>query len=225
MPKLNGNKMRKITSKHILSIIIFGATAILGIFAAEIVKSMTIETNRVAPNSVVKPQNSIALMQGPPQSLEEFVQKSEVIVIGRISRFTKEGFEGSYWSTDIQDNRNVPKMPLHPFSYFDLEIVQVIANPHEIPLPSAVSIRHGGLYSTRAETYWDPPYYEIGDQKLYGIHRNPDGTWGTHGSWWSLNIEGDVVTFPDRAHTPIKFTDKISPNAFIQAVKAESAKK
>ena len=124
--------MRKITSKHILSIIIFGATAILGIFAAKIVKSMTIETNRVAPNSVVKPQNSIALMQGPPQSLEEFVQKSEVIVIGRISRFTKEGFEGPYWSTDIQDNRNVPKIVLYPEIWTDwiMNIIQSRSTAH-----------------------------------------------------------------------------------------------
>lgn len=74
-------------------------------------------------------------------------------------------------------------------------------------------------------TKYDPPFYEVGDQKLYSLTMNPDGSYGSSfGAWGVLNIDRDVVTFPDRARTPIKFTIKTSPDTFIQAIKGKAAK-
>ena len=218
--------MKRLASTRLVGLVALCALGILGILAAQLVAANIQAPIASTPASISQPPQSVAMMPVPPQSMREFVKGSEVIVIGRISRFTKEGFEGPYSTTNIEDNRNVPKPPnKYPVSYFDLEIIEVIANPRGIPLSSTVSLRGGGLYSKRGETVWDPPFYDVGDQKLYGLNMNPDGSYFTSfGAWGALNIEGDVVTFPNRARTPIKFTDKTSPNAFIKAVKKEAAK-
>ncbi|OQY98324.1 MAG: hypothetical protein B6D41_02510 [Chloroflexi bacterium UTCFX4] len=200
--------------------------SILGILAAQLVAANIQSLIASTPALISQPLQSVAMMPVPPQNMREFVKGSEVIVIGRISRFTKEGFEGPYSTTNVEDNRDVPKPPnKFPFSYFNLEIIEVIANPRGIPLSSSISLRSGGLYSKRNEIAYDPPFYEVGDQKLYFLNMNPDGSFFTSfGAWGALNLDGDVVTFPDRARTPIKFTDMTSRDTFIKTVKEESAK-
>lgn len=183
------------------------------------------ETSQLETNAEPPVDTSVALMPRPARTLEEFVDQSEVFVIGRISSFSQEGFEGPYSTSAVPDSRaDIPPMPKFPFSDFDLEIIDIIANPANIQLPTTVLIRSGGLFSRRDEKK-DPPSYQVGDQFFYALVRNPDGSFGTSfGSWGRLNIDGDVVTFANRARTPINFTDRTLPEDFINALKEEAAK-
>jgi len=171
-----------------------------------------------------------AVSQGPvislgkplpaPRSMIEFVDKADVIVIGTVGTSFREVMEGPYNANElVQDHRDVPP-PHLPFTYYEVQIQEIILNDGTIGTKEPLSLRVDGHPSTLLEAEqgeWEMP--RSGERYLFVLRKNPDGqSYGT-GGWGMLHIDGKEILFCNRTQSTITFTDNRSPHDFIDELK------
>jgi len=156
-----------------------------------------------------------------PVSMDEFVNKRDIIVIGTVGTVIREGIEGPYNPEALgNDPRDVPKPGQEPFTYYKIEIEEVILDDGTIRAGKSLVLRVNGLSNNEATSGNMMPMPQTGDHFLFALGRNPDGaSYGHWGPWGLLNIDGEVVRFSDWERTPINFTANKSPEGFLAELK------
>lgn len=154
-----------------------------------------------------------------PSSMAEFLSKADAIVIGTVGKSFREVMEGPYNADSYQDPRDVPSPEL-PFTYYEVQIEEIILNDGTIivdkPLSLRVSSHPGSLEAEKGE--WEMPH--PGERYLFVMRRNPDGqSYGTNGGWGMLHIDEPVIRFANREQPLVTFADKQSPQDFIEELK------
>lgn len=184
-----------------------------------------VATNRGVQVPASGPRTPASLEKGvlPPGSMEELVAKADVIVIGRVGAIVSQTREGPYNANALpQDPRDVPPLPSLPFTYYKIEVEEVIMDDGTLAAGRPLILRVYG-HVNREEgqdlaARWPMP--RPGERRLFVLRRNPDSqSYGPWGGWGLLRIDGDVVTFSDRERTPVQFTERRTPREFLAELK------
>ncbi len=182
-----------------------------------------------APTDIPVAGNSTANLVPPPRSIDELVQKSDIIVIGTVGRIVNEGAIGSYVEADNlrNDRATDPISSRIPIVDYEVEVEAVVLDDGILSSGHPLILRMSGRSTDPVIPGAEYPPSRVGDRGLFALTANPDGlTYGFHyGPWSRFDISGSVATFTDGRRTPVNFTDKVGTSQFIQALKDASAAK
>ena len=185
-------------------------------------------------NMAIYSKNSAAMWRPPPETMNDLLDKSGVIVVGTVDSVVRSGALKSY---NEADNARVDKYldelkdagePLPniypPYTDYLITVDTVFLDDGTIdsekPLILRMLGRHG-MSSSANETPSILSLPNIGDKRLFTLSANPDGmTYGLHGWWSHFVTDGDKVTYSDDLRTPIGFTDKVKPDDFFKELQA-----
>ena len=130
--------------------------------------------------------------------MDEFVGKMDAIVVAEVTSVIGSDERNSY---NEQDNiRNIKEGDLVAGDSITLRVLGEA--DHVSPYPSLI------------------PMPQVNDRRLYGLSRNPDGTYGTYG-WWSVFlIDGDRVTHADDLRQKVMFANSTEPDDFVRELES-----
>ena len=134
--------------------------------------------------------SSVASIRRPPQSLQDLVNRSQVIVIGSISQISGTGHELGYDKTE----KNYPAKDLPylriPVTYYDIAIEKVLLDDGNVL--SHPSLRMSGEHN--------PMRPQVGERFLFTLGRNPDSlSYGIAANWNVLPLDGGSIRNYDGA--------------------------
>ena len=166
----------------------------------------------------------------PHSSMEELVDKADVIAIGSVAAVIATGLQVPYNEADNTrlDEYNARYGNPSPFPppdrswpYIDywIDVETVILDDGTISSGSPLILRVFDRWQAVKPYPWMWRVPSIGDRRLYALAANPEG--GTHSlaRWWNLFIiEGDEVTHSDDLRSPVYLTDQVKPDDFIKAL-------
>ncbi len=108
---------------------------------------------------------------------------------------------------------------------YELVIERVIRGDGSISPGSSVTLRrlgdadHVGRYPALRQMP------QVGDHHLYGLSRNPDGTFGTSGWWGEFAVDGPKITHADDLGMRVLFAESQDLEGFIQEIEAAEARR
>ena len=166
----------------------------------------------------------------PPSSMEELVDKADVIAIGSVAAVIATGLQVPYNEADNTrlDEYNArygnpapfpPPDRSWPYIDYWIDVETVILDDGTISSGSPLILRVFDRWQAVKPYPWMWRVPSIGDRRLYALAANPEG--GTHSlaRWWNLFIiEGDEVTHSDDLRSPVYLTDQVRPDDFIKAL-------
>ena len=166
----------------------------------------------------------------PHSSMEELVDKADVIAIGSVAAVVATGLQVPYNESDntrlAEYNEKYGYPTLYPPSnrswpYIDywIDVETVILDDGTISSGSPLILRVFDRWQAVDPYPWMWRVPSIGDRRLYALAANPEG--GTHSlaRWWNLFIiDGDSVTHSDDLRSPVYLTDQVKPDDFIKAL-------
>ena len=175
--------------------------------------------------------NKAATYLLPHSSMEELVDKADVIAIGSVAAVIATGLQVPYNEADNTrlDEYNArygnpapfpPPDRSWPYIDYWIDVEAVILDDGTISSGSPLILRVFDRWQAVEPPYpwmWRVP--SIGDRRLYALAANPEG--GTHSlaRWWNLFIiDGDSVTHSDDLRSPVYLTDQVKPDDFIKAL-------
>lgn len=164
----------------------------------------------------------------PARSLEELLVTTQVVVTGTYGERTAEVWEYPY---DYPRIRSVagPDVEVEPWpvTYFDFLVDEVIHDEaYGIVSGDTLEIRLGGHdVAGRMLLLADTP--RSGDRRLLVLGVNPDGSFGPITLYHSFVIDGSSVRYDagERNNRDVAFLADDSPQAFVEAIRAELARR
>ena len=172
----------------------------------------------------LSPYNASAWFVAPPANMDEFVSKMDAIVVAKVTSVVGNGERNSY---NEQDNmRNVkesdPVSSALPATDYNLTIERVILG-QDIEAGSSITLRVLGKADHVAPYPSLIPMPQTNERRMYGLSRNPDGTYGAYG-WWSVFlIGGNRVTHADDLRQTVLFANSTEPNEFVRELESAVA--
>ena len=169
----------------------------------------------------LSPYNASAGFVGPPANMDEFVGKMDAIVVAEVTSVIGSDERNSY---NEQDNiRNIKEGDLVssalPVTDYNLTIERVILG-QDIEASRSITLRVLGEADHVSPYPSLIPMPQVNDRRLYGLSRNPDGTYGTYG-WWSVFlIDGDRVTHADDLRQKVIFANSTEPDDFVRELES-----
>ncbi|GEM_PF-2754693 len=155
-----------------------------------------------------------ALRWPTPKTIQELVDRSDVIVIGRVAGLAKTADEGPYNEPAPMAKSEFPA-PLLPVTYYDLQIESVLLDDGNIL--SAPSLRLAGTPETAS-----PPGF--GRKTIFFLRRNSDRlSYGVNGDWAMIDWGRQPVTEFDGGR--VAFASGLSTNVFVAEVRASIPRK
>ena len=173
------------------------------------------------PDYDLSPYNSNVWFVPPPANMDDFVSKMDAIVVARVTSVIGSGELNSY---NEQDNvRNIkkgdPVSSALPVTDYNLTIERVILG-QDIEASGSITLRVLGEADHVSPYPSLIPMPQVNDRRLYGLSRNPDGTYGTYG-WWSVFlIDGDRVTHADDLRQKVMFANSTEPDDFVRELES-----
>ena len=137
----------------------------------------------------------------PPQDVQDLVNRSEAIVIGRVTAVSEPVKELPYFATE-EDYADLPEwaVPWEEVVYFDIAIEEVLLDDGNISDNPRLQVGSGSASPVQGSRY------------LFTLHRNPDLlSYGVSAAWMALSLDGDEIR--DLAGTApgyIGVTDELS---------------
>ena len=168
---------------------------------------------------VAPPPTSIGSMVLRPASVEQLVERSSIVVLGRIGTDVEERQIGGYGD----DGRLMPPgeggMPMTDYV---VDIESVLKGDGVVTGSGTLILRMFGHRGAQGGVITSVVFQlpESGDHLLFALGRNPDGTYGS-GPEGLLNVDGDVVTFADG----VPFGNDMSPDQLMQGIRDAVANK
>ena len=129
------------------------------------------------------PQSLVQDYTLPPQGVQDLVNRSEAIVIGRVTAISEPLKELPYFTTE-EDYADLPEwaVPWEEVVYFDIAIEDVLLDDGNISDNPRLQMGSGS-----ASPVLDGRY-------LFTLHRNPDLlSYGVSASWMALSLDGDEI--------------------------------
>ena len=162
--------------------------------------------------------SDLVTLRPPPTNMAQLVNKSELIVIGKIGKLMRETKEGPYAQTRSLPP-NLPPVPLQPFSYYELSIVEIILNDNASQPRETLVLRINGLASIGRGI--GGPMPKSGDERLFALIQNPDHqSYGpAFGRFGIMNLKGNTVIHDNWEKTPLDFTTNTAPSNFLQELR------
>ena len=174
--------------------------------------------------------NKAATYLLPHSSMEELVDKADVIAIGSVAAVIATGLQVPYNEADNTrlDEYNArygnptpfpPPDRSWPYIDYWIDVETVILDDGTISSGSPLILRVFDRWQAVDPYPWMWRVPSIGDRRLYALAANPEG--GTHrlARWWNLFIiDGDSVTHSDDLRSPVYLTDQVKPDDFIKAL-------
>ena len=211
--------IKQIPTKRTLAITVAAAAAIaIGIVSGAAIPNLS--------NTDTEEYTSMAYFPKKPANVNEFVDKMDVIVVGRVTSVIGSSTINSY---DEQDNnRNIREndaiSPALPITDYELTVEQVILG-NNLQTDDTITLRAIGSQDSVGRYPARMQMPQVGDRQVYGLGTNPDGTYGIY-TWWSrFLIDGDRVTHTDDLRKPVDFVDATEPSKFIDALGRAASEK
>lgn len=155
----------------------------------------------------------IGLALSTPKSIDDLIQPSDVIVVGKIGPIVNQATFSGYGKDDAQRNQRPgdPVSPGLPVTDYQIEVQDVLLDDGIISSGKPLILRVFHQPKNEMEAY-------TGDHNLLFLSRNPDNaTYGLyHISKSRITIDGRTATYSDG--TAIPFADKLTPTAFVKNV-------
>ena len=166
----------------------------------------------------------------PPSSVQELVDRAEVIAIGTVAAVVATGVQVPYNESDntrldeynAQYGNPTPFPPPDrswPYIDYWIDVEMVILDDGTISSGSPLILRVFDRWQAVEPYPWMWRVPSIGDRRLYALAANPEG--GTHrwiNHWTHYIIDGDEVTHSDDLRSPVYLTDQVKPDDFIKAL-------
>ena len=159
--------------------------------------------------------------------MDAFVSQMDAIVIGTIRSVVDEGTLNSYNEAD--NARNIRPGDKYssglPRTDYELAVDRVLLDDESITPGKSITFRMLGEHGHISSFPSLMKMPRIGDYRLYGLGRDPDGeSFGLH-SWWSqFLIDCPTVTHADDLHAPVEFADASDTALFIQEIQSAVAR-
>lgn len=183
-------------------------------------------------NMMIYERNTAGSWIPAPSTLEDLLDKSEAIVIGKVTSIQATGNLKSYneadnvrleqWLDKVEEDTGTrPPAGYPPYTDFLVEIEKIILNNGKLSVGEPLVLRMLGKAGSTPPAEGNPVRLRLlndGETRLFTLGRNPDGTYGLYGWWSHFVIDGSKVTFSDDLRTPIHFTDKVAPADFVKAL-------
>jgi hypothetical protein len=222
-------------------LLIYTLAAVVGILLALLVtqlflaESPTIQerspssaTSSNNPSPSVMAEGESGSLPARPQSIKDFVNQSDIIVVGTVGRIVREGSfygydaNGNMLMSDPHPSAPFPVSRATTFVDYEINVEQVIKDDGMLQAGKPLILRMPGKPSAEIAQNPEYPMSQPGDHHLMGLTRTPDHqAYGFYyGPWGRLDIGGPVITYTDGDHTPIDFTEHRNPAEFIQALRA-----
>lgn len=189
--------------------------------------------NAAVPEPSTSQDGSTFSLISPPSSLYQLVVEADAIVIASVVEVAFEQDERPFSlslpqndsnSTDARPGRatSTPAVPEMRFTYYRLQIEEVLLDDGRIDSGSEVLLRVDGSASQGTGTYENlAPLPQVGQRALFVLNVNPDQqSYGTRGPWGRINLHGTPVSYDDWAETPLPFATGISAQEFLSQLEA-----
>lgn len=175
-----------------------------------------------------EPSSTLSLLP-PPQSMEQLVKPANVIVVGTVGQIVRQGTFAGYDPAGVTRNER-PGDPVSsrlPITDFEIKVERVLLDDGIVQSGKPLILRMIG-YPTAApaDAQSQFPMSRPGDRNLFVLSRTPDNqAYGLYyGPWSRLIINGPTVTYSDGPRTPVGFTNRRSPPAFVADLSATVAR-
>ena len=165
-------------------------------------------TTAQEPNSPV----SAGSMIPRPNTVEELVARSGVILLGTIEAVLDEKRIGPYGEDGVPVPADDDGMPV---TDYEVQIDRVVKGDGTAAAGGTVVLRMFGHVSNPGAiiTLNTFPLPSVGDYLLFALGKNPDGTYGS-GPEGLLSVDGEKVAYADG----VPFATEISPDRFVQQI-------
>ena len=119
----------------------------------------------------------------PPQDVQDLVNRSEAIVIGRVTSVSEPVKELPYFTME-EDYADLPEwaVPWEEVVYFDIAIEEVLLDDGNISDNPRLQMGSGSASPVQGGRY------------LFTLHRNPDLlSYGVSAAWMALSLDGHEI--------------------------------
>ena len=166
----------------------------------------------------------------PPSSMQELVDKADVIAIGSVAAVVATALQVPYNESDnarldeYNEKYGLPTPyppPKRSWPYVDywIDVERVILDDGTISSGSPLILRVFDRWQAVDPYPWMWRVPSIGDRRLYALAANAEGKTYSWINWWThFIIDGDEVTHTDDLRSPVYFTDQVKPDDFIDAL-------
>ena len=147
----------------------------------------------------------------PPQDVQDLVNRSEAIVIGRVTAVSEPVKELPYFTTE-EDYADLPEwaVPWEEVVYFDIAIEEVLLDDGNISDNPHLQMGSGSALPALDGRY------------LFTLHRNPDLlSYGVSAAWMVLSLDGDEIR--DLAGTAPGYTGVTDEPSLVDGVRDAAA--
>ena len=125
----------------------------------------------------------------PPQSVQDFVNRSQAVVIGMVTSISKPVVERPY-DFNPADFAGLPESewPSIEVAYWTIEIEQVLLDDGNIEGNPMLRMEPNPPHRT------DKPLPQLNERYLFSLGRNPDSlSYGISADWMILSLDGDGI--------------------------------
>ncbi|MCC6169971.1 MAG: hypothetical protein IT329_22320 [Caldilineaceae bacterium] len=185
------------------------------------------EVGMSAPVSPLAPPSNVGVFIGGggvmayPRSFEELVDSAALIVLGKVGPVVQYLDLGGYGGSDGKQPMGSPTDPTSmmlfgwPVTDLLIEVEQVIRDDGSIAAGKPIILRILGFATAESKKLTEGgefPLSYTGDQHLFLLGANPDGTYGlTFGPRSRLIVDGDILRVSDGTQQPLLFVDSTGP--------------
>lgn len=161
----------------------------------------------------------------PPQSLNDLVNKADLIVVGTVGTVVEEGTFRGYENGRMLRMKPTGDPNDHVVKYvdFEIQVEQVLLDDGTIASGKPVILRSSGIRQGAIDPDAMYPMPASGDRHLFFLTSTPDHTAYGHYyfSYSRLMINGPTVTLSDGPRTELKLNDvpSVAPGEFIRTVR------
>ena len=181
-------------------------------------------------NMAIYKANRVGMWVPPPSSVQELVDRAEVIAIGSVAAVIATGLQVPYNEADNTrldeynaQYGNPTPYPLTnrswPYIDYWIDVETVILDDGTLSSGKPLILRMFDRWQAVDPYPWMWRVPSIGDRRLFALAANPEG--GTHrwiNHWTHFIIDGGEVTHSDDLRSPVYFTDQVKPDDFIKAL-------
>ncbi len=149
----------------------------------------------------------------PPQSVQDFVNRSQAIVIGTVTAISEPVIERPY-NFNPADFAELPESqwPSIEVAYWTIEIEQMLLDDGNIEANPKVRMEPNPPHRT------DKPLPQLNGRYLFTLGRNTDSqSYGISADWMILNLGGDEIK--DIGGTAPGFADGVREAALVEDIK------
>lgn len=147
----------------------------------------------------------------PPSDVQDLVNRSEAIVVGRVTAISEPTKELPYFTTE-DDYADWPEwaVPWEEVVYFDIAIEEVLLDDSNISDNPRLQMGSGSAMPVLNARY------------LFTLHRNPDmASYGVSASWMALSLDGSEIQ--DLAGTEPGYTGVTDEMSLVDSIKDAAA--